>query len=344
MSSKVSIVILNWNGWKDTIECLESLYNISYPNYNVILVENGSKDSSLQCIKSYLDGNLAVSSPFFVYSAYNKPIKIREYTRDEALLGGGGAGENADLTSNKRLVLIKNDVNSGFAEGCNIAMRYALDAQDPDYILLLNNDTVVHKDFLGELVKVAENGEEIGFVGPKVYYYNRGNRSDVISVAGSKLDMLRSKLIRIGSDEIDRGQYNRIAEVDYVEGSCLLVKSKLLREIGLLNSRYFAYWEETDLCRRGAEAGYKSLYVPQSLIWHKIGSSSSNPFRLYHMTRNRLWFMRAHAKGKDLALFLIYFFCYSFFLSCGVYIRRKDRESLQAFLRGVLDGVIHNGR
>ena len=143
MNPKVSIIILNWNGWRDTIECLESLYQITYPNYDVIIVDNGSEDGSIQKIKEYAESKIKVESKFFEYSSENKPIKIIEYTREEAEAGGGKEKEITDLPSNKKMIIIKNEKNYGFAEGNNIAMRYALKALNPDYILLLNNDTVV---------------------------------------------------------------------------------------------------------------------------------------------------------------------------------------------------------
>jgi GT2 family glycosyltransferase len=203
---------------------------------------------------------------------------------------------------------------------------------------------VVDKNFLSELVEAAEIDKQIGFVGPKVYFYDFGGKDDIINVAGSRLDLHRGRLIRIGAGEVDKGQYDCIEEMDYVEGSCMLARSEMLKKIGLLNSNYFAYWEETDLCWRGAESGYKSVYVPKSKIWHKIGSSSNSSFRLYHMTRNKLWFMKQHAKGKDLAIFLLYFFGYTIWLTCGVYLHRKDTKSLKAFIKGVLDGVLDSGR
>ena len=84
---KVSIIILNWNGWKDTVECLESLYQITYPNYDVIVVDNGSEDESIEKIKRYCKGEIKVESKFFDYLPTNKPIKIIEYTREEAEAG-----------------------------------------------------------------------------------------------------------------------------------------------------------------------------------------------------------------------------------------------------------------
>lgn len=340
MNKQVSIIVLNWNGWKDTLECLESLYQIDYPNYSVIILDNGSKDNSLESIRSYSAGDLSLSSKFFQYTAENRPIKILEYTNSEAEHGGGRESEIADLPSYEKLVLIRNDKNYGFAEGNNIGIRYALTVLDPEYILLLNNDTVVDKDFLSELVSVARADDTIGFVGPKIYYYDFQGRKDVISVAGIELFMGKGAFHRIGATEIDCGQYDETRSVDYLEGSCLLIKIQVLDEIGLLNGDYFAYWEETDLCIRGRKAGYKSVYVPRARIWHKVSSSSIGLTKLYYMTRNRLWFIRDNAPARDLAHFLIYFFAYQFWLYIGVYLRRRDVPRLKIFLKAVRDGMM----
>jgi len=108
---RVSIIILNWNGWEDTVECLESLYQITYKNYDLILVDNGSEDNSVDRIKEYCKGKIKVKSRFFEYSDKNKPIKIKiiEYTRDEVEnINEGGIEDFEDLPSNRKLIVIKN--------------------------------------------------------------------------------------------------------------------------------------------------------------------------------------------------------------------------------------------
>jgi len=318
---KVSIIILNWNGWKDTIECLESLYQITYPNYDVIVVDNGSKDDSIEKIKEYAEGNI-------------------EAKREEAEAGGGKEEEIADLPSNRKLIIIKNEKNYGFAEGNNIGMRYALKALNPDYVLLLNNDTVVDKEFLGELVKVGESDEKIGIVGPKIYYYDFNGRRDVINFAGGKFSMWKGQPYHIGINEVDKGQYDKIKEVDYVEGSCLLTRREVLDKIGLFDPSYFAYWEENDLCMRGFKAGYKSVYVPKSKIWHKVSSSANSGMKIYYLTRNRFLFMKKHAGKVQFLSFLLYFFGFQFWFTSGIFvIYHRDVEGFISFLRGVIDGL-----
>lgn len=336
---RVAIIILNWNGWKDTLECLESVYRIDYPSYDVVVLDNGSKDDSIQKIKDYLSGSVSVDSKFFSYRSENKPINLLELSKEEAEAAIAEDETMAGLPSDRRLILIKNDQNYGFTEGNNIGIRYALRALNPDYVLFLNNDTAVDEAFLRELVEVAKSDPSIGFAGPKVFYYDFLGRTDVISVAGIDLLMDKGFYHRIGAGESDLGQCDKVRVVDLIEGSCLLANCQALRNVGLFNPLYFAYWEENDLCVRGAEAGYKSIYVPKSRIWHKIGSSAPSTMRVYYQTRNRLWFMRQHADITELISFSAYFFTCYLFGTSRRFILKRDVEGLKSFLKGVVDGV-----
>jgi GT2 family glycosyltransferase len=192
---------------------------------------------------------------------------------------------------------------------------------------------------LVELIKVADADETIGFAGPMVYYYDVDGRSDIISVAGIRLDMNKGTFYRFGAREVDKGQYDSVRTVDYLEGSCILIKRTVLEKVGLLNPKYFAYWEETDLCIRGFEAGYRSVFVPGSKIWHKVSASVDSSVKLYYMTRNRLWFMKTHASKRQLLHFMIYFFAYQFWRSLAWFIAQKDGNKVRSFLRGVVDGI-----
>ncbi len=342
MTPKVSIIILNWNGWKDTIECLESLYQITYPNYNVIVVDNDSKDESIKRIKEYSEGKIKVKSTFFDYSSENKPIKCIEYAREEASVGK--EKEIGNLPSKKKLILIKNENNYGFAEGNNIGIRYALKALNPDYLLLLNNDTVVDKDFLWELVEVEGGNDLIGIVGPKIYYYDFDGRSDIINFTGADLILWKGTEIRYGANEIDRGQWDTHRKVDRIEGSCMLIKKEVFSKVGLLDPKYFLYWEDTDFCIRVREAGYTVVCVPRAKIWHKEATSTggimSIPY-IYYMTRNRFLFLKKNATKLQLLSFLLYFFGYRFWITSRIFvIDQRDVKRFISFLKGVFDGLI----
>lgn len=303
MAPQVSIIILNWNGWKDTIECLESLYQINYPNYEVILIDNNSEDSSLEKIKEYCEGKLGVKSKFFQYDPKNKPIKIFGCTKKK--------NNNSKLNSEfeKRINLIKNHENYGFAEGNNIGIRYALKNFNSDFILLLNNDTVVNKNFLNELVKNALTDEKIGFTGPKTYYYDYDGKTNIINFAGGKFNIWKGKSQHIGINEVDEGQYDDIKEVDYIEGSCCLIKKDLMRKLNSLNPHLFG-WEEIEMSLKAKKMGYKSLYIPNAMIWHKIGSSMGGNFchfHLYYYIRSGLIVMAKNARWFHKIIFTPFF-------------------------------------
>jgi len=346
VNPRVAIIILNWNGWGDTLECLESVYQITYPNYDVIVVDNDSKNESVQKIREYCEGEIEVESKFFEYSGENKPIKIIEYTREEAEAGGGNEEEIVDLPSNGKMIIIKNEKNYGFAEGNNIAMRYALNALDPDYVLLLNNDTVVDKDFLGGLVKVAESDGKVGIVGPKIYYYDRDGRSDVIWFAGAGLNKWSGKTWHNGINTVDCKLYDEIKECGYITGCSMLVRSEVLHQLGGFDQIFFAYYEDTDLSVRANENGYKNIYVPKSKVWHKVSRSAGeaskipSPTTVYYMTRNRIIFVKKHNSRLRYLLFIFYFLTYRHARRfVNFLILNRDMRLLKSFYRGVMDGL-----
>ena len=178
---KVSIILVNWNGWRDSIPCLDSVFQIAYPNYDVILVDNNSDDESVEKISSYAASNLVSGTNHFEGRADTAQVNSVRYSRSLAELGGDGKKEEllSKLPSNRRLRIILNDKNYGYADANNVAITYARKALNPDYVLLLNNDTVVHKLFLNELVTAAEQDESIGMAGPKTYYCDFDGRHDV---------------------------------------------------------------------------------------------------------------------------------------------------------------------
>ncbi|MDQ1275374.1 MAG: hypothetical protein QG610_947 [Euryarchaeota archaeon] len=341
MTSKVAIIILNWNGWEDTIECLESVYQIAYPLYDVIVVDNGSKDDSIQKIKNYAEGKNKVESKFFKFSRENKPTYVKEYSKDELESSVSIKETIINPASKKNLILIKNDKNYGFAEGNNIGIRFALNNLDPDYILLLNNDTVVDPYFLNEMIEVAENDSHIGVLGPTVYEYKSPRE---IQSAGAKIYWNKGEVINLISH---KNKYpDGPEDVDCIIGCALLAKSELFYKIGYLNKDYFAYLEETEWCVRAHKALYRIVYVPKGKIWHKGGATSNKitGFTLYHHTRNKFWFMRKHSTKKQYSSFLVYFFGFRMWLVIGgILYRQKKRDmkpSFVSFFKGIRDGII----
>ena len=291
---KVSIIILNWNGLEDTIECLESLRKITYPNYEVVVVDNGSEGNDAEIL----------------------------------------AGRFGDY-----IHLIRNDRNYGFAEGNNIAIRYALANSNPEYILLLNNDTVVHPDFLDRLVAVAESDPHVGIVGPKVYFHKAPH---TFQAAGAIVNLWTGHMELIGLNKADEGQYDQLKDVDWVVGCGLLIRRKVIEAIGLLCPEYFALYEETEWCLRCKKAGYRVVYVPESVLWHKGGQATAKigGFRAYYVGRNQFIFMERNCSRLQFLSFLVFFPLLHLFRNAVWFlIWQRAPGTFVAYVRGIIHGI-----
>ena len=293
---KVSIIILNWNGLEDTIECLESLKKITYPNYEVIIVDNGSEGNDAQVLRQRFGD--------FIH-------------------------------------LIENDKNYGFAEGNNIGMRYAFQNLNPEYLLLLNNDTVVSPHFLTELVEVAKNDGDIGIVGPKICYYHE---PQTINSAGGVLLRRIGQPFAIGLHRTDNGRYDILKEVDFIAGCALLIGTKVINRIGLLDPDYFAYAEDLDWCVRAKKAGYRIMFVPRAKIWHK-GSSTlglMSPAYMYLSARSRVIFVKKNATILDFVfLFVPYFIVIRIIRPLFLLSIQRKGNAIKALFAGTSDGLSH---
>lgn len=246
---RVVIIVLNWNGLKDTLACLDSLMQITYPACEILVVDNGSTDGSPEALRAAFP----------------------------------------------QVTLLETGQNLGFVGGNNVGLEYARAAQ-ADYALLLNNDTEVAPDFLDHLVEAAETDATAGIVGPAIYYYDQ---PETFWSAGGQIDWSRGATAMLGLNEVDRGQFGQMARpVDFVTGCALLIKMRVVEQVGMLDPRFFAYYEETEWCVRARRCGYNILFAPKAKIWHKISlvAREASPMVHYYMTRNRLLFLKlSHA-------------------------------------------------
>jgi GT2 family glycosyltransferase len=190
--------------------------------------------------------------------------------------------------------VIETGANLGFAAGNNVGIRYALE-QNHDYVLLLNNDTEVAANFLRMLVDAAESDPAIGVAGPTIYYYER---PDLIWSAGGMIDW-RQGTSRMYTDKSDINPQVVLRDVDFVTGCALLCKRTALERAGLLDERFFMYYEETEWCVRIARAGFRIVHAPGATVLHKIPLNArfDKEYLAYYMTRNRLLFLRATGVG-----------------------------------------------
>jgi len=209
-----------------------------------------------------------------------------------------------------------------------------------DYILLLNNDVVVDENFLDELVQVGESDEEIGVIGPSVYFYE--DETEIQSL-GAKINFYTSRR-KIISKDINVNSLQKLVDVDCVFGCAFLAKTKLFERLGLLASRYFAYCEEVEWCARVKEASYRIICSPRAKIWHKKSKSADkiDNYKIFLKTRNNFWFMRKHASKLQYIIYLFYFFLFNMWVQIFVFFKHsKNRGYILSFLKGIFHGIYY---
>jgi len=271
---KAAIVIVHYKGDIDTKQCLSS-----------ILI-NHSKNKEFKII--------VVVNPFTESKLVDKKISFARELKSEF----------------PQVIVIETNTNTGFSKGNNIGIRKALDL-GCDYIVLLNNDTIVTLGLFDKLISFAKSDFNIGLVSPKIYFakgfeyhqerYKDKEKGKVLWYAGGRLDWDNIYATHRGLNEVDMGQYDDLLETDFATGCCMLLKRKVIEKIGFLDEKYFLYYEDIDYSQRVKKIKMKVVYYPDAFLWHKNASSSGKPgskLHIYYQNRNRLYFGFKYASAK----------------------------------------------
>ena len=273
----VYIVLVNYNGYRDTVSCLQSLEKIRYSNYRIILVDNCSED------------------------------------RDKI---------TADPYISSRARVILAPANDGFSSGNNYGIREAL--QDgAEYVLLLNNDTEVTSDFLNILVETAQSDPAIGITTGNIYYHSK---PDTLWYCAGAYDRHRGT-----TQMCTKNTQTGTEEVSFICGCLMLLRAEMLNRIGLLEEDFFLYSEDTELCCRAQDAGWKLVWNGSAAIYHKVSTSTgeNSPLQQYYLIRNNLYMAKEYCEKPA--------FCYArrFLHSCKEILR--GRYHLKPLLRAYQD-------
>ncbi len=304
MNPKIFIITVNWNSFLDVSVCLESLRKVDYPNFRVIVVDNGSTDDSLK--------------------------RIRELYPE--------------------VILIAHAENLGLAAANNSGIRYGL-KDGMDFGLILNNDAVVDSQILKIFIQAAHDHPKAGIFGARIFYLSSPDR---IWWAKPQWNPETGEFFNEGHDQIEDPQNPLLpGEIAYANGCALFFRREVAETIGLMDERFFIYFEEIDWCWRARSAGFQIRFEPQAKVWHKVAASSGgrrSPVMTYFETRNKfLWASRNLSRserrrfcGKLIRSFLSStFYSKETLLAKRIYwdLRHLMSSHGKAKLRGLLDYV-----
>ena len=225
--------------------------------------------------------------------------------------------------------------NLGFAGGANVGLRKALD-EGYDHCLLINNDAFPARDMLTRLI--AQLSEDIALLSPKILYESQ---PDKIWFAGASQDPNSLELRGRAQGTSDGPQWMESRDVDYLLGTCLLVNLDAVKEVGLMDDRFFMYYEDLDWSIRFRKAGYRLRLVADAHLYHRVSVSSggtNSPLRRYHLARNGTIFYHKHSQdGRPLFIILLRFGSAMKTLAELIFYGHLD--CARAYLRGLQDGL-----
>lgn len=293
MDPLVYILIINYNGYKDTIECVKSLEDINYNNFKIVIIDNNSTNNSEAILREHI----------------------------------------------KNHTIMQTNKNLGFAGGNNYGIKYAL-KNNAEYVLLLNNDTVVNKDFLAEMIKCFKYDNSVGIAGCKIMYYGAKDR---IWFAGGKIDWYKFQGIHEKFKLVDNNLDEKVKDIDFMTGCSMLIKKDVFNKVGLLPEDYFMYFEDVDFCVKVKKMGFKILYNPKAIIYHKSSISSGgedSPLLFKYFTRNRLIFMNKYKYEVNAYKFFISksYFYITRYIKIIKFLIYKDKLRANAIIEGLREG------
>ena len=253
------------------------------PKIFVIILNWNGKEDTLACLESLEKVNMPYSL-----------IVVDNGSNDDSVL--------AIRNTYPDIILLENRKNLGYAEGNNVGIRWAL-KNGADYLLILNNDTIVDPNILEGFLSTYESTPLASILGGKTYLMKDPCRLDHL---GGKWNSRTGTFDLIGSNEMGEN-WMKPFPLDYVCGCALFAKAEVFRKIGVFESRFFLFWEESDFCRRAKKEGFLSYFAPNAKLWHKVSASftGGKAHTTYFWWRNRLFFMERNCSLREkISLFL----------------------------------------
>jgi hypothetical protein len=329
----------------------ESAQSVLSPVVQVVIVNTREADLTIGCLRT-LDAEMPLVPGLRVSVADNNSQDGSE-DRIKATM--------AELSWGERGTVVQVGRNAGFAVGNNAAIRAAMNSPlPPDYVFLLNPDTLVQPRAIAALVEFMESHPKVGLSGSRMLYPDGRVQLSSFrfhSVLGELESGMRlgivSRLLRRWTVVVPLP--DQPVQVDWVGGAAMMVRRKVLEDIGLLDEHYFVYYEETDFCLRASRAGWSSWYVPQSRIVHLEGQNTGVSDRKkapkrrprYWFESRRYYFMRNHGWATAVLADIAWAFGFATFRVRQLIQRKPDQDPphfLWDFVRFNFLPTRHQGR
>jgi GT2 family glycosyltransferase len=291
---KIAVVILNYKGWLDSLECFESLMSQDYEKFRVILIDNHSQNESVGKFKEYLNGELKIESPYFRHDSKYRKIPFIEYKHESELEINLSEGLLPEAPMNESAILISTSKNLGFSGGNNLGARYA-DKLGYEYVLILNNDTVIiDKSFLTKLVEPFKLDNSVYMTGPHIINFDDTFDSPFIedTFMGNVfylpfLNFFRRQL-KAPSIYIDIKSISshKAVRVFKVSGACMMFKTSKLKLLNYLDENVWLSSEEAILSEKIKIKQGKIVFQPLTTLVHKKARSPRPKSDRYNILKN----------------------------------------------------------
>lgn len=267
-------------------------------------------------------------------------LKNSEYSNmDVVVVDNASSDDSVNFIESRHpwVKVIAQDQNGGYASALNEGILYSWKS-NPEYFLLLNNDTLVPPDTVRELVKTLEKDPDIAIAAPKIIYHDQ---PEIIFSLGDKIYPWLPLPIRFGKQKKDKPEYDQTLEFDYVFGCALLVRASVFSKIGLFDTSYFMFYEDADFCRRVRDAGFKIVRVGKTIIRHKSSRSvKKEPERMtFFRARNRSRFYKRYRHGPHPILTLIAL-TFGSIITVMKYSFSRKLEKVRPYLNGAWRGLV----
>ena len=328
MNKKIAVVTLTWNDWKNTIECLESIFNSSYNFFDVILIDNNSEKHHMDKIFLWADNKINVKDEEFDFNP-NKNLEIINVHKNHVI-------EN---TGQKKIFLIQNKENLGLTAGLNVGYEFILE-QDYDYIARIDCDFIISKKYLEDMKTLFEQDNEIAAASPKIKHAYLRN---TIWWAGLNIDwsyLKFQKTMNLKKKRIqDHNSFEGIRETDAVCGCCSFYKKSALKTSGLGDEEFFLGPEDIELSFRLKKVG-KILVNLNTYTLHKIARSSEISGKFKRSYTDAVGFLLLI---KKIGSFSDKFFGYSYFvIRIPIYyilkiFFKRDKNLVEGYIKGCKD-------